>query len=98
MSLNATSSRVPDPRERARFMSAQSAVQHIATAVGSMASVSLLVERPDRSLAGIPRLAIAAMSMAALVPFLLAKVIADVRRREAAAAAVKVLASLNTVG
>jgi predicted MFS family arabinose efflux permease len=85
VTLNATSSRVPDPRERARFMSAQSAVQHISTAIGAMASVSLLHERADHSLVGMPRLAAVALGLAALLPLLLSKVIADVRRREAAA-------------
>jgi predicted MFS family arabinose efflux permease len=86
VSLNALSSRVPAPSERARYMSAQSAVQHIATSLGAIASTWLLHERPDHALSGVPRLAIVAIVLAAPLPLLLARLTARVRARELAAA------------
>jgi predicted MFS family arabinose efflux permease len=71
VSSNTLTSKVPNPRERARFMSVQSAVQHAASAVGGFLSTRLLSERPDRSLVGMPRVALIASLLAlALVPVL----------------------------
>jgi predicted MFS family arabinose efflux permease len=85
VSLNTLASRVPAPQERARFMSAQSAVQHIATSIGAIASTWVLVERPDRSLGGIPRLGAASLVLAGVMPLLLAAVARRLRVRDSAA-------------
>lgn len=88
ISLNALTSRVPAPSERARYMSAQSAVQHIATTVAAVFPTWFLRERPDHSLQGIPVVAAVAIAVSLLVPVLLAQVTARVRRRDQPAVAV----------
>src|SRR5262249_2062850 len=45
--MQALASRVPRVEQRARFMSAQSAVQHAASALGAMLASLLLVAAPD---------------------------------------------------
>jgi predicted MFS family arabinose efflux permease len=84
VSLNTLSSRVPFPPERARFMSAQSAAQHSAAALGAMLSSVVLMSRPDGSLAGLPRLGLISLGLSLTVPFFVALVSARLRRREAA--------------
>jgi predicted MFS family arabinose efflux permease len=69
VAINTLSSRVPFPAERARFMSGQSAVQHLSSAVGAVLSAALLTVRPDGKLLGMERVTIMAMVLAALVPF-----------------------------
>lgn len=56
-------SRIPRPRERARFMSLDSAVDSIAAATGAMLGAQLLSERMDGSLAGIDEVAWLAIAM-----------------------------------
>lgn len=86
VAMNTLSTRVPLSSERARFMSAQSAAQHIAAALGAMISSVLLVNRPDGSLAGMDRLGILSIVLALCMPFFVAAVTARVRHREATAA------------
>lgn len=71
VAMSTTSSRVPSPTERARFMSIQSAVQHMASAVASAGASALLVEREDHSLGRMPLVAGGAAFFAALLPLLL---------------------------
>lgn len=66
--MQALATRVPEPRERARYMSAQSAVQHIACSVGSMLGAAMLVTAPDGRLIGMPAVATFAAVVAMLVP------------------------------
>jgi len=82
--LQALSSRVPEPAERARFMSAQSAVQHFASAVGAMIGAQVLTERADGALVGMDRLAWFAVVTSVILPVLLLVVDRRVRGREAA--------------
>jgi predicted MFS family arabinose efflux permease len=86
VALNTLTSRVPAPQERARFMSAQSAVQHLATSTGAIVSSWVLRERPDRSLAGMPALALGAIVLSAVLPLPMAAVAARLRARDGAAA------------
>lgn len=79
--LQALSSRVPSPSERARFMSAQSAVQHLAQSVGAMIGAAVLTEQPDHTLLGIDELAWFAVAMSVVLPPLLYVVDAMVSRR-----------------
>jgi predicted MFS family arabinose efflux permease len=88
VAMNTLSSRVPFPDERARFMSAQSASQHIASSLGAMVSAVLLTDHAGK-LSGMDRVTVFAMALAAAVPFLVATVSARVARREAAAAVVR---------
>ncbi|HEU4409984.1 MAG TPA: MFS transporter [Polyangiaceae bacterium] len=71
VSTSTLTSKVSGPRERARFMSIQSAVQHAASAAGGFLSTRLLSELPDRRLVGMGRVAhVAALLVFALLPVL----------------------------
>lgn len=72
--LNTVASRVPAPEERGRYMSLQSAVQHLASALGAFLSSKMLSEGPGGVLVGMPRVALAAMALGALFPVLLHRV------------------------
>lgn len=69
VSYNTLTSKVPTPRIRARFMSIQSAVQHIAAAVGAFLSAHMLHELPDKTLSGIPATAWTSISLMLVLPF-----------------------------
>ncbi|MEZ4302588.1 MAG: MFS transporter [Polyangiaceae bacterium] len=71
VSMSTTSSRVPSPEERARFMSIQSAVQHMASAVAAAAASGILVERDDHSLGRMPIVAVGSAVFACVLPLLL---------------------------
>jgi predicted MFS family arabinose efflux permease len=71
VSVSALSTRVPAPEERARFMSAQSAVQHLAAAAGAALSTRLLTVLPDGRLAGMRGLVIVASLVSLPLPLLL---------------------------
>jgi predicted MFS family arabinose efflux permease len=64
-------SKVPAPAERARFMSFQSAVQHLASAAGAIASSLVLAEGPDGRLLHVRRLAVLSLGLIATLPTLL---------------------------
>ena len=83
VSLGALSTRVPRAHERARFLSLQSAVQHAASALGAVVSAQLLQERPDRTLAGMPKVGSFAIALALVLPLLLREIEQRVRAREA---------------
>ena len=68
---NTLTSRVPGASERARFMSIQSAVQHMSSAAGAFLSTILLSESSDHRLIGIERLGIISICLASTAPFLL---------------------------
>lgn len=71
VAYNTLATKVPEPEERARFSSIQSAVQHLASAAGAFASAQLLTELPDHSLLGVQTTALASILLSfALVPFL----------------------------
>jgi predicted MFS family arabinose efflux permease len=80
VAYNTLTSKVPSPRERARFMSIQSAVQHSAAALGAFSSARLLTERPDGGLEGMRTVALLAMGLSSLVPGFLFAVERRVRR------------------
>jgi predicted MFS family arabinose efflux permease len=82
VALNTLSTRVPLPTERARFMSAQSAAQHLAAAAGGGISALVLSNAPGGELVGMNRLGVLTMFLTALVPIFVALVTARVRRRE----------------
>jgi predicted MFS family arabinose efflux permease len=89
VSMGTLSSRVPEPHERARFMSIQSAVQHLSSATGAFVSSLVLRARPDHSLEGMPKVAGAAIVLAIALPVLLAKCERLVRARDEELAAVE---------
>ncbi|KAF0242471.1 MAG: hypothetical protein FD180_3886 [Planctomycetota bacterium] len=84
--MTSLSTRVPLPHQRAGFMSAQSAIQHLAASVGAALSSSLLLEAPDRSLVGMARVVLIAIGLALALPVLISIVYGRVKRREAAEA------------
>jgi predicted MFS family arabinose efflux permease len=80
--VQALSSRVPLPAERARFLSAQSVVQHLASAVGAFGSTRMLQELPGGRLDGMGSVAWASAALAAAAPALMWLVESRVRGRE----------------
>jgi predicted MFS family arabinose efflux permease len=83
VAANTLASRVPKPQERARFLSTQSAVQHLASALGATLSTRILTVEPDGRLAGMPALAAGSAAVAALLPVVLFRVAASLRERDA---------------
>jgi predicted MFS family arabinose efflux permease len=81
--MQALASRVPRPEQRARFMSAQSAVQHAASALGATLASVVLVAAPDGSLLGMSQVAWGALVVACLVPIGASILERRVRAREA---------------
>lgn len=67
--LQTLSTQVPSPETRARFMSAQSAVQHLASALGAFTSSALLATAEDGRLVGMVRIVAVAAGLAFVVPF-----------------------------
>jgi predicted MFS family arabinose efflux permease len=71
VAYNTLTSKVPFPEERARFSSIQSAVQHLASALGAFASALFVSELPNKTLSGIPHVATVSIALGLLlVPFL----------------------------
>jgi predicted MFS family arabinose efflux permease len=67
--FNTLATKVPRPDERARFSSIQSAVQHLAAAIGAFTAAQMLTERPGGGLEHMPRVAWLSMFLAmAAVP------------------------------
>jgi lysylphosphatidylglycerol synthetase-like protein (DUF2156 family) len=83
--MQSLNSRVPGPEQRARFMSAQSSVQHLASAAGAMAASVVLVATPSGALEHMDRVAWAALVLACLAPFGIVALERRVRSREAPA-------------
>lgn len=67
--LQTLATQVPSPSERARFMSTQSVVQHVSSAIGAIAASSVLIAEPDGTLLNMNYVAMAAFGLASLVPF-----------------------------
>jgi len=81
VSYNTLATKVPEPAERARFMSFQSAVQHLASALGASVSAQVLFVQPDGSLGNVPMLGRMAIALTLLLPVLLFRVERGVRQR-----------------
>jgi len=81
VSYSTLTTKVPEPSERARFMSFQSAVQHLASALGASVSAQVLFVQPDGSLGNVPVLGRMAIALTLLLPFLLHRVERGVRLR-----------------
>jgi MFS family permease len=86
VAYNTLVSKVPFAHERARFMSVQSAVQHLAASVGAFLSAELLVSNADGSLGGTDRIAWVSIVLAVLAPFVMHQVQTRLAASEAAAA------------
>lgn len=82
VAINTLVSRIPGPTERARFMSAQSAVQHLASAAGAMLSAQMLTTGEGGALVGVPSVGVLALVASVPVPLLLWIIERRVRGRE----------------
>jgi predicted MFS family arabinose efflux permease len=80
--MNTLATRVPPPSQRARFMSAQNAVQHLSSAAGAFLASTLLTADPSGRLHGMTSVGIAAIAISLLVPLLSGIVERGVRKRE----------------
>lgn len=87
VALNAVGTKVPLPNERARYLSAASAVQHMFSGAGAILSTLLLVENADKSLTGMHDLAIVTLCLGMPMPFLLGWVASRIAARGSAAPA-----------
>jgi predicted MFS family arabinose efflux permease len=71
VAYNTLTSKVPRADERARFSSIQSAVQHLASALGAFGTTQLLTERADHSLVGVDHTAYVSIGLGlCALPFL----------------------------
>ncbi len=74
VSYSTLTSKVPTAAERARFMSFQSAVQHLSSAAGAFLSTLVLAEGPGGRLLHVRRLAALSLLLTAALPSLLFRV------------------------
>ena len=81
VAYNTLTSKVPEPFERARFQSIQSAVQHGASAAAAFLSAQLLAEAPDHRLLHIERVAYVSMVLAFGVPIVMLALERAITRR-----------------
>ncbi|MBN1209907.1 MAG: MFS transporter [Myxococcaceae bacterium] len=86
VSYNTLTSRVPSNAVRARFMSLQSAVSHMASALAAFLSSRMLVDLPDGKLGGMTQVALVSIGLTLTVPFMLLLVERRIRMRDLAAA------------
>ena len=86
VAYNVLTNQVPRPDERARFLSLQSTVYHLASALGATTSAHLLWANPDRSLGGMGRVLAVSLVLTALFP-VIARAVERRLLGEAAAAA-----------
>jgi predicted MFS family arabinose efflux permease len=86
VSYNTLTSKVPENAVRARFMSLQSAISHMASAVASAVMAPMLLKTmPDESLVGMDTVALVSIALALCVPPMLYVVEQQIRARPAAA-------------
>src|SRR5207302_1642582 len=88
VTYNTLTTRVPAPHERARFMSLQSAIQHLSAAAGAFLSSRMLGETPDGKLIGMPAVALASIAMSLALPWFFWRVDSGLRFRATAPTAV----------
>lgn len=74
VSFFAQLSQVPQAAYRARFMSMQSAINHMSVALGAFISTKILEEGPSKQLLGMHEVAFTALLIGLLTPWLLARV------------------------
>lgn len=87
ISVQALSTRVPRPHERAGYMSLQSMSQHMSSAIGAIISSQLLHNTADGRLAGVDVISTVSLLLAFTLPPMLAVIVRRVRAREAFAEA-----------
>lgn len=80
VAYTALTTRVPRPDERARFMSLQSAIQHLAAAAGATLSARLLDTTADHQLVGMPTVALVSIGFSLVLPVLVRRVVSRLER------------------
>jgi predicted MFS family arabinose efflux permease len=83
LAYNTLATKVPSPQERARFMSLQSTVQHLASAGGAFLSTMMLSETPDHALVGLPKVSWVSIGLSIAVVPVIWMVERAVKRRAA---------------
>ena len=83
IAFNTLTSRVPPPTERGAFMSLQSTVQHLASALGAFVSSQLLTSDDAGRLLGLDRVATWSLVLSVSVPLLVAALELGINRRDA---------------
>ncbi len=68
--MQTLATRVPQPDERARYMSAQTAVQHLSAALGSVVGAEMLTDGPGGVLVGMALIGWLSVGLAVLMPVL----------------------------
>ncbi len=81
ISATSEASKLPEPHERAAFMSLLSSIQHGGNGIGALLSSAILVTTDNGCLVGMNRVAIFAIIMALLQPYILIKVCRSKNRR-----------------
>jgi predicted MFS family arabinose efflux permease len=81
--INTLATRVPPAAQRARFMSAQNAVQHLSSAAGAFAASTLLTADDSGRLHGMTEVTVGATAISLVVPVLSGIVERGVKKREA---------------
>ncbi len=87
ISLQTLTTKIPEPAERARFMSGQSVIQQVGVAIGAFASSALMTEGEGHKLIGMGSVALLAICATVLLPILVAVIERMLRGREAGATA-----------
>lgn len=81
VAYNTLTSKVAQPADRARFQSAQSAIQHAASALAAFVSAQLLSESADHKLLHVERVAYASIVLSISVPIMMLAVERALARR-----------------
>lgn len=79
--IQTLASQVPQPDQRARFMSAQSAVQHMASALGALLGSTFLIAEPSGHLLGMDKIAWGAVVAACIAPIFVTLLARGLRAR-----------------
>jgi predicted MFS family arabinose efflux permease len=80
--ISALSSKLPEPHERAQYLSMQSAVQHIASSIGAVGAAQILSTDPaTKRLLHVPVMGAIAVAVGAMLPLLMWRVERRVRAR-----------------
>jgi predicted MFS family arabinose efflux permease len=88
VSFQTLATKVPEPHERARFQSIQSAVNHLGTSLGAVLSSRMLHDTPDGRVEGMHAVALVFIAMHVLFPALVWLVEREVRALRPAGAVV----------
>ena len=81
VSYNTLSSKIPPPNQRGRFMSMQSAIQHMASASGAFIAAKMLTVNVDQTLSGMYEVALVAFTMSLTLPPLIYILESRIKRR-----------------